>query len=47
MFNGYKIKTNLKYIIEYFDKEQFIECLNNKLKFEEGILQKFEDPNGE
>ena len=57
MINGYNVKTNLKkdeyiinskkYIIEYFDKEQFIEFLNNKPKFEEGILQKFEDPKGE
>ena len=36
-----------KYIIEYYNKEQFLEFLNNKPKFDEGILQKFEDPKGE
>ena len=44
--DDYKINSS-KYIIEYFDKKQFIEFLNSKPKCEEGILQKFEDPKGE
>ena len=44
--DDYKINSS-KYIIEYFNKKQFIEFLDNKPKSEEGILQKFEDPKGE
>ena len=42
----YKIRET-KYIIEYYDKKQFLEFLNNKPKSDEGILQKFEDPKGD
>ena len=39
--------NSTKYIIEYYNKDQFLEFLNNKPKCDEGILQKFEDPKGE
>ena len=42
----YKIKDT-KYIIEYYDKKQFLEFLKNKPKSDEGILQKFEEPKGD
>ena len=42
----FKIRET-KYIIEYYDKKQFLEFLNNKPKSDEGILQKFEDPKGD
>ena len=35
------------YIMEYFDIKKFDEFLKNKFNFEDGILQKFEDPKGE
>ena len=35
------------YIIEYFNMKKFDEFLNNKFNFEDGILQKFEDPKGD
>ena len=38
---------NKNYIIEYYDENQFIDFLDNKIKHEEGILQKFIDPKGE
>ena len=38
---------NKNYIIEYYNENQFIDFLNNKIKHEEGILQKFIDPKGE
>ena len=43
----YKTNNNKKYIIEYYNKKQFIDFLNNKIRHEEGILQKFIDPKGE
>ena len=43
-----KIKLdNKNYIIEYYDENHFIDFLNNKIKHDEGILQKFIDPKGE
>ena len=44
--NEYKT-NNKKYIIEYYNKKQFIDFLNNKIRHEDGILQKFVDPKGE
>ena len=38
---------NKNYIIEYYDKNQFIDFLDNKNKHDEGILQKFIEPKGE
>jgi hypothetical protein len=35
------------YIVEYMDEEKFIDFLENKLTYEDGILQKFEDPKAE
>jgi hypothetical protein len=35
------------YIMEYFDLKKFDEFLKNKFNFEDGILQKFEDPKGD
>lgn len=35
------------YVIEYFDAKKFDEFLNNKFTYDDGILQKFEDPKGE
>ena len=35
------------YIMEYFDIKRFDEFLKNKFNFEDGILQKFEDPKGD
>lgn len=35
------------YIIEYFDIKKFDEFLTNKISYEDGILQKFEDPKGD
>ena len=35
------------YVIEYFDRKKFDEFLFNKLNYEDGLLQKFEDPKGE
>ena len=35
------------YIIEYFDLKKFDEFLKNKFSYEDGILQKFEDPKGD
>ena len=43
-----KFKLNNKnYIIEYYDENQFIDFLENRIKHDEGILQKFIDPKGE
>ena len=42
-----KKENNIKYVIEYFDKKRFIEFLNNKLSYDDGVLQKFEDPKGD
>ena len=35
------------YIMEYFDMKKFDEFLRNKYNYEDGILQKFEDPKGD
>lgn len=35
------------YVIEYFDMKKFDEFLNNKFSYDDGILQKFEDPKGD
>ena len=35
------------YVIEYFDLKKFDEFLNNKFTYDDGILQKFEDPKGD
>ena len=42
----FKINST-KYVIEYYDKKHFIEFLNNKISYEDGILQKFIEPKGE
>jgi len=39
--------NNSGYIIEYFDLKRFDEFLKNKYTYEDGILQKFEDPKGD
>ena len=39
--------NNSGYIIEYFDLKKFDEFLKNKYTYEDGILQKFEDPKGD
>ena len=39
--------NNKKYIIEYYNKKQFLDFLKNKIRHEDGILQKFVDPKGE
>jgi hypothetical protein len=39
--------SNSGYIIEYFDLKRFDEFLKNKYTYEDGILQKFEDPKGD
>ena len=40
-------KKNEAYIIEYFDKKKFNDFLDKKIVYDDGILQKFEDPKGE
>ena len=40
-------ENNIKYVIEYFDTKKFIEFLNNKISYDDGILQKFVDPKGD
>jgi hypothetical protein len=41
-----QVKEGL-YVIEYFDREKFEDFLKNKMTYDDGILQKFEDPKGE
>ena len=40
-------KKNEAYIIEYFDLKKFNDFLDKKIVYDDGILQKFEDPKGE
>ena len=40
-------KRNEAYIIEYFDVKKFNDFLDKKIVYDDGILQKFEDPKGE
>ena len=40
-------KKNEAYIIEYFDRKKFNDFLDKKIIYDDGILQKFEDPKGE
>ena len=40
-------KNNESYIIEYFDIAKFNDFLNKNVIYDDGILQKFEDPKGE
>ena len=40
-------KKNKAYIIEYFDLKKFNDFLDKKIVYDDGILQKFEDPKGE
>ena len=40
-------KKNEAYIIEYFDIKKFNDFLDKKIIYDDGILQKFEDPKGE
>ena len=40
-------KKNEAYIIEYFDRKKFNDFLDKKIVYDDGILQKFEDPKGE
>lgn len=35
------------YVIEYFDINKFNDFINKKVTYDDGILQKFEDPKGE
>lgn len=35
------------YVIEYLDLKKFDEFLNHKFAYDDGILQKFEDPKGD
>ena len=45
--NGKNDKNNESYIIEYFDIDRFNDFLNKNIVYDDGILQKFEDPKGE
>ena len=40
-------KKNEAYIIEYFDVKKFNDFLDKKIIYDDGILQKFEEPKGE
>ena len=40
-------KSNESYIIEYFDIQKFNDFLNKNIVYDDGILQKFEDPKGD
>ncbi len=44
--SGSDVKEGL-YVVEYFDREKFDDFLKNKMTYDDGILQKFEDPKGE
>lgn len=45
--NEEKNEKNDGLIIEYLSKQKFIHCIENKMPYEDGLLQKFEAPKGD